>query len=305
MPSSPIIVLSFGRSGSTWVSDIISKSLGGLLLFEPLHPETCSFAAEICYGDAADPAMSERLAGLLAGILAKQDRNRWLLRNHLFSPLEEVSQTFVDTVWDECEILGFKEIRATFLIDWLLAHLHARIVYLVRHPYAVIASLHRRRNFWNEFGFARHWRLFQERVLLNPRHQALLQPYQPIIAAAQTQTERETVMWAATHKIASADLARHGLPIFHYEDFYEKPFPTTRALLSYLGHDASIHPAHIFVPSMTTIRTVHGLSASESDYSRKGLAIFWQDILSPTNLRVIGEIVQAFDIHDYDGRLWA
>lgn len=303
MPQDPIVVLSFGRSGSTWVSDIISKSLGGLLLFEPLHPEACFFAAEICYNDATDPALSARLAELLEGILVRQDRNRWLLRNHLFSPLEEVSQAFVDTVWEECEVLGFKEIRANFLIDWLLEHFHARIVYLVRHPYAVIASLHRRKNFWNEFGFERHWRLFQERVLLNPRHQALLQPYLPLATAAQTQIEQETVMWAVTHKIASADLTRHGLPIFHYEDFYEKPFPTTRALLSYLGHNASIHPAHIFVPSMTTIRTVHGLSSSESDYSTKGLAIFWQDILPPTELRIIGEIVRAFDIHDYADNL--
>jgi len=299
----PIIILSFGRSGSTWVSDIISKALGGLLLFEPLHPETCSFAPEICYSDASDAQSSERLAGLLDKILAKQDRNRWLLRNHLFSPLEEVSPTFVETVWDECDVLGFKEIRATFLIDWLLEHFHARIVYLVRHPYAVIASLHRRKNFWNEFGFEQHWRLFQEHVLLNPRHQSLLRPYFSIITNAQTQTARETVMWAVTHKIATATLAEHGLPTFYYEDFYENPFPTTRSLLNYLGHDANIHPAHIFVPSMTTIRTVHGLSSSESDYSTKGLALFWQDILSPTELRIIGEIVQAFNIHDYADKL--
>jgi len=299
MPNDPIAVLSFGRSGSTWISDIISKSLGGLLLFEPLHPETCSFAQEICYSDATAPELSVRSEKLLDRMLTKQDHNRWLLRNHLFSPLEEVSQAFVETVWEECAVLGFKEIRANFLIDWLLEHFHARIVYLVRHPYAVIASLHRRKNFWNEFGFEQHWRLFQEHVLFNPRHLALLRPYLPIITAAQTQTVRETVMWAVTHKVATATLAEHGLPIFYYEDFYENPFPTTRSLLSYLGHDASIHPAHIFVPSMTTIRTVHGLSSSESDYATKGLAIFWQDILSPTELRIIGEIVRAFDIRDY------
>ncbi len=299
MPTDPIVVLSFGRSGSTWVSDIISKSLGGLLLFEPLHPEACSFAEEICYSDAATPAQSAQLDLFLSDILDKQDHNRWLLRNHLFSPLEDVSPAFVESVWNECRVLGFKDIRATFLIEWLLEHLHARIVYLVRHPYAVIASLHRRTNFWNEFGFEQHWRFFQERVLLNPRNQALLLPYASIIDSAQTQTAREAVMWAASHKIASAILQRHGLPTFYYEDFYRNAFSTTRAMLNYLGHEADLHPAHIFVPSMTTIRTVHGLTSSESDYSSAGMAIFWQDILDPDELDKIGAIVRAFDISDY------
>ncbi len=167
---------------------------------------------------------SERLDLFLNGILNKQDHNRWLLRNHLFSPLEEVSPDFVETVWDECSVLGFKEIRATFLIEWLIEHLNARIVYLVRHPYAVIASLRRRKNFWNEFGFEQHWRFFQQHVLLNPRNQSLLQPYSSVIDHAQTQTAREAVMWAASHKVASAVLQKHGLPIFFYEDFYHNAF---------------------------------------------------------------------------------
>jgi len=299
MPSNPIVVLSFGRSGSTWISDIISKALGGLLLFEPMHPESCPFAAEICYDDASNPGQSRRLEPFLNGILDKEDHNRWLLRNHLFSPLEGVSPDFVETVWDECDVLGFKEIRATFLIDWLIKHLNARIVYLVRHPYAVIASLHRRKNFWNEFGFEQHWRFFQQRVLLNPSHQTLLRPYASVIESAQTQTALETVMWAVSHKIASATLQRHGLPIFYYEDFYRNAFATTRAMLDYLGYDANLHPSHIFVPSMTTIRTVHGLTSSESDYSSAGMAIFWQDILPEDDLHTIGEIVKAFDMPDY------
>ena len=303
MPTDPIVVLSFGRSGSTWISDIISKALGGLLLFEPLHPESCSFSEEICYSNASDTGQSAQLEPLLNAILDKQDRNRWLLRNHLFSPLEEVSPAFVNMVWDECNVLGFKEIRATFLTDWLIEHLNARIVYLVRHPYAVIASLHRRKNFWNEFGFEQHWRFFQQRVLLNPSHQTLLQPYAFIIDSAQTQTARETVMWAVSHKIASTTLQRHDLPTFYYEDFYRNPFPTTRSVLNYLGYEADLHPAHIFVPSMTTIRTVHGLAASESDYSSAGMAIFWQDILSKDDLRTIGGIVEAFDMPDYTDNL--
>ncbi len=298
--NNPIVVLSFGRSGSTWVSDIISKNMGGLLLFEPLHPETCPFPQEACYSDGDDPGLNEKLQAFLTAVMKKEFRNRWLLRNHLFNPLEAVSQTFVDMVWEETQVLGFKEIRANFMIDWLIENLDARVVYLVRHPAAVIASLRRRKNFWNEFGFETHWRLFLDHVVNNPRHEDILHPYHATIAGAATQIEREAVMWAVSHKLATQALARHGLPLFHYEDFYERAFPTTRRLVRYLGGDPdAIHPAHIFVPSMTTIRTVHGLTASESDFTCKGWAIFWDDILSPGELEIIMNLVAAFGIEDY------
>jgi len=300
----PIIVLSFGRSGSTWISDIISKNMGGLLLFEPLHPETCPFPQEASYSSGYEPDLDGRLLTFFEAIMAKEDRNRWLLRNHLFNPLEAVSQAFVDMVWEETQVLGFKEIRANFMIDWFIERMDARIVYLARHPAAVIASLRRRKNFWNEFGFETHWRLFNEHVIQRPANQETLAPYLPLIESADSQIEREAVMWAVTHKLATQALARHGLPIFHYEDFYERAFPTTRQLVSYLGGDANaIHPAHIFVPSMTTIRTVHGLTASESDFSAKGWAIFWDGILEPAELSAIMDLMQAFDIDDY-GEGW-
>ena len=301
--SSPIVVLSFGRSGSTWISDIISKNMGGLLLFEPLHPETCPFPEDACYSDGYAAEVEERLYAFLRHVLAGRERNRWLLRNHLFTPLEAVSQAYVDMVWDETRILGFKEIRANFMIDWLIAKLNARIVYLVRHPAAVIASLRRRQNFWNELGFATHWRLFLEHVVHNPRYFSLLQPYFSLIESSQSQIEREAVMWAVTHRLASEAAKRHNLPIFYYEDFYERPFVTTRSLISFLGGDANaLHPAHIFVPSMTTIRTVHGLTASESDFASKGWGIFWEDILTPAELERIMQLVAAFDIAEYGAR---
>lgn len=296
----PIVVLSFGRSGSTWISDIISKNLGGLLLFEPLHPETCPFARDACYSDGFSPELSARLDTFLPAVLDKRYRNRWLLRNHLFSPLESVSQAYVDMVWEESRVLGFKEIRANYMIDWLIEHLNARIVYLVRHPAAVIASLRRRKNFWNEFGFDAHWDLFMGHVVHNERHREALTPYLPRILNARTRLQREAVMWAVSHKLATRALARHNLPTFYYEDFYEFPFPTTRKLIRYVGGDPdAIHPAHIFVPSMTTIRTVHGLTSSESDFAAKGWGIFWEDILSREELDEIMAIVRAFELDDY------
>ncbi len=296
----PIVVLSFGRSGSTWISDIISKNLGGLLLFEPLHRETCPFPQEVCYSDGFAPELDASLHTFLQAILAGKDRNRWLLRNHLFTPLAAVSQDYVDMVWDETPVLGFKEIRATYMIDWLIQRMDAKVVYLVRHPAAVIASLRRRKNFWNDLGFEVHWQLFMEHVVQNSRHQAVLAPHLGRIARASTRIQQEATMWAVAHKLAIQTLARHHLPYFRYEDFYQQPFATTRHLISYVGGNAAaIHPAHIFVPSMTTIRTVHGLTASESDFAAKGWRIFWDGVLTRVEFDEIMAISRAFGIDTY------
>ncbi len=293
----PIVVLGFGRSGTTWISDIISKTLGGLLLFEPLHPQVCDFATAACYTDASDPVLASHLEEHLCAIFSGRERHKWLLRNHLFTPLQDVSDAFVDAIWRECQVIGFKEIRANFLIDWLVRRYDARIVYIARHPCAVIASLRRRPNFWKELGWDTHRRLFSERVLpLSPEGGR----WATLLDNARPDLEQQTAMWAATHALATRQLQQRGLPIFYYEDFYEQPFAATRNLLHYLGHPThAIHPAHLFVPSMTTLRTVHGLTATETTYAEHGESLFWDDVLSQAEVTNIMDIVAAFGVTDY------
>ncbi|MCO6449595.1 MAG: hypothetical protein J5I90_02290 [Caldilineales bacterium] len=297
----PIVVLGFGRSGTTWISDIVSKCLGGLVLFEPLHPAVCPFAAEACYADGGDEALATTLESYLRGVLSGAERDRWLLRNHLFSPLEDVSAGFVETIWQECAVIGFKEIRANFMVDWLVERFDARPVYVARHPCAVIASLRRRANFWNEFGWAAHRRFFTDRVLENPANAKRITPAQrQIVTSAETMLEQEAAMWALSHALTVETLDRLGAPVFYYEYFYENPFPATRNLLRYLGHNPdALHPSHVFVPSMTTLRTVHGLTASESDYRQQGLALFWQDVLTAAEVQTIMDVAASLGVTDY------
>lgn len=296
----PIVVLGFGRSGTTWISDIISKALGGLVLFEPLHPQACTFASDICYDDLSGRASSRRVNDYLSAVLSKKLRQRWLLRNHLFTPLEEVSGEFIETIWNECHILGFKEIRANFMIPWLRKHLDAQIVFVVRHPCAVIASIRKRANFWNEFGWETHWLMFMNRAVAISPEDEVVNLACSAAASAQSDLEKQAAMWAVTYAVAQTELRTAGVPLFYYEDFYERPFAASRVLFSYLGYpDISMHPSHLFVPSMTTMRTVHGLTASESDYVRHGEAMFWDGVLAESEVTEIMAVVAASGIEAY------
>lgn len=297
MSDRPIAILGFGRSGTTWLSDIVSKTLGGLILFEPLHPQVCDFAAEVCYAPSSLATPNQRLSDHWRRALGGQIRHRWLLRNHLLSPLDDVSASFVDMVWEQCQVIGFKEIRANFMIASLIEQLNARIVFVLRHPCAVLASIRRRRNFWNEFGWEQHWAMFRERILQRgPEVQERLRPHLPVIAGATTPLEQQAVMWGVSSVLAAAQLDRFGLPLFRYEDFYHQPFQTTRRLLAYLGFGSTpIHPAHLFVPSMTTLRTLHGFAQSENDIAERGMRVFWEGLTEAEVQAVLG-IARQFDL---------
>jgi hypothetical protein len=293
------VVLGFGRSGTTWISDIISKSTGGLILFEPLHPCVAPLAETFAYsyGD-----QSGRLGAHLDDLLNKRIREKWLLRNHIPVSLDEVSDYLVDMVWEECAPLGFKEIRANFLIRWLVDNLGAKIVFVVRHPCATIASILRRTRFWLEFGWEKHYAMFLERTVLDPYYGSHeIAHHQDIIASASTDTAKQAVMWAVTHALVLPELEALGLPVFHYEDFYAKPFAAARSMLHYLGYAGEdVHPAHIFTPSMTTMKTLHGIHEYEKILARKGSAFFWEDMLSEEDVATVMSLVQEFGVGLYD-----
>ena len=295
-----IIVLGFGRSGTTWISDINSKATGGLVLFEPLHPRVTEWARRFCYSSVEREDDSELLKGYLSDVLAKQRRSSWLLRNHVPVTLDSISEEFVDLLWRECSVVGLKEIRANFMSPWFRQHFDASIAYVVRHPCAVLASIRSRKRFWEEFSWDEHYDMFLRRTLFNPLYrQHAISARAGVVEGAKTDLEKWAVMWSITHAIVLPQLREYDLPLFFYEDMYAEPFPSARKLFRFLGQSQlHIHPSHIFTPSMTTLRTLHGLYEEEA-VSRKGSAFFWENALSETEVDTIMQIVTAFDIDIY------
>jgi hypothetical protein len=294
-----IAVLGFGRSGTTWISDIISKVTGGLILFEPFHPSVTDMSQQLSYAPIS-PGNAQAIHGYLSDVLGKNHRKMWLMRNHVPVRLEEISPHFLDLIWENCNVIGFKEIRANFMLRWLKQDLGCKIVYIVRHPCAVVSSILRRSNFW-EFGWPGTYDIFLERTLHHPLYRNhRINDCRSVIAGATAAFEQYAVMWAITHAIVIPELKSLGLPIFYYEEFYTNPFESVRKLLDFIGVDKdNIHPAYIFTPSMTTLRTLHGLYGSE-DLIRDGASIFWKDTLDTAQFDRVREIAHCFGIDLYE-----
>jgi len=300
MDPKKIVVLGFGRSGTTWIADIISKILGQLILFEPIHPSVTDLAAKFSYSSVNGDELSESLKSFYADVLGKKHRKKWLMRNHVPDRLEKISESFLDILWEECSIVGIKEIRANFLIEWFMKELNAKIVFIMRHPGATVSSIKGRSNFW-EFGWPETYDMFLKRTIYHEHykdHQIV--NCLDVVERAETYSEQCAVMWAITNAIALPELARWGLPVFFYEEFYDYPFASARALMRYLGFkNVNIHPSYLFTPSMTTLMTIHGIQIMEEEKAKKGIA-FFEEKLSEKELHDIMEIVKAFGITCYD-----
>lgn len=296
-----IIVLGFGRSGTTWISDIISKISGNLILFEPFHPSVTEHSRMFSYSYIDGGEASSLLKNYLNDVLTKRHRKMWLMRNHVPVALDRISNTFLNRLWVECAVLGFKEIRANFMIEWFYKNIDCKIVFILRHPCAVIASIKNRSNFW-EFGWPETYELFLRKTIYHNRYKNhKIRNHTTIIKNAQTDIAKYTVMYALTHAIALPQLEQLGIPIFFYEDFYADPFGSVRRLSEYLGNGSvNIHPSYIFTPAMTTLKTFHGIHAMEENIANKGASLFWENELSGKEVNQILEIVNTFGISIYN-----
>jgi len=142
--------------------------------------------------------------------------------------------------------------------------------------------------------------MFREHVLLNP---ALARHFDGVAfppgAAASNLVEVEATMWAATHRFVLDALTRLSIPLIFYEDLFHDPFRLARLVLARLGFTGTkLHPAHIFTPSMVTMKTTHDL-ATGHERTRKNLAFFYENKLSDEDKGVISRVLSEFKMDIY------
>jgi len=288
----PIVILGFGRSGTTWLSDIISKSLGGLILFEPLHPEVFEQSYDCLYHNGKDDLISKAILSQFDKVLNLNVRNKWLLRNHLSTSLEEASEKFVQSVWDNTQVIGLKSIRANLFIDQIYSQYSRQIVFVKRDPLAVAASLLRRIRFWEEYGFEKHINKFFKEAIFSDQFKFLNKESLHIIFNQIKEDYLKMMfIWGVTHLIVERQLKSLSIPLFRYENFYLDPFKSTYELMEYLDRDkVNIHPSYIFTPSMLTLKTSHEFSNNSISDDIK-LSFFWNDMLTSIQIQEIEALI--------------
>lgn len=299
MSKQMVFILGFGRSGTTWISDIISKSLGGLILFEPLHPQVLPDALKYCYYDGKDESKNIEIKKYLDETLAGNFSHRWMIRNHLPTPLESPTDWYVEQILKNCSIRGFKAIRGNFLIDFLLSNYpSAHILFIKRNPFAVLASIKKRLRFWEEYGIKNHIKHFSLTVSNSGYLTSLeKEQFQKLISTHKSHLNLSTILWIYTHKMVDRNLENHNITSISYEDIYFSPYKNIKKIISNIGGDpAKMHPSYIFTPSMLTLKTRHSFMDRSINIEEEYNDFFWRKNLDDIEIK---QIEKLFDLSEY------
>ena len=224
------LVVSTGRSGSTWVAEIINHRNEYRLVFEPFRSERVRTARPFRLGQYIDPADQKHpLAGRIDALLAGRVRSWWTDGQNR---RRIASRRIV------------KEIRITNLVPWIRArHPELPIVYVVRDPVAVARS-------WLELGWGDRLADFLGQGELLGQFAGIEREVEEL-ARSGDQFERHVLRWCLENAIL---LRGHAALDVHRVDFGRlatQPELELDPLFAYLARDASGALAAVGKPSAT------------------------------------------------------
>lgn len=208
-----IVLAGTGRSGTTWISEVINYRNEYRIMDEPFRNvavDICSHfnAMQYIRPDDKAPLFLEPVGTILSGRL----RNAWTDR---FNTKTVVTRRLV------------KAIRANLFLKWMVNNFPSlRVAFLMRHPAAVTLSQ------WKL-----DWDIDLGAILLAQPQlmQDYLEPYRTEIEQAESLFEKRLWMWCIENYVPLTQLQPGEVHLAFYEQFCEEPEQEIERLFSFYG----------------------------------------------------------------------
>jgi hypothetical protein len=294
--SSTILLTGSGRSGTTWLADVLCTFSGTQQIFEPLHPRYNPDISRITGWEwdekkthhehkilylPPEPEMPE-WTSLLEKALTGRSRNYFTDSSRTsFFPMRFL----------------VKDIWTNLMLGYIAKRFDPKIIYILRHPCAVVHS---------RLGV--NWAANVEDILSQPQLVSdYLTDVEEDIRCEKDIIGAHAVWWAVENLVALRQLQHVPHFLVYYEDLFLHPQETLESIVAWLGLD-NLPPAinRVFdKPSRTSHLTQSGhghinhLAAWKDDLAkadqhrilnwanRLGLSMYNSDIL-PNTLALAG-----------------
>ncbi len=250
-----VLVVGSGRSGTTWVGDVIAAETRSRIVFEPFiwgHDDRLLFAGRYRFSN---------LGGRLNySLYLPDDAGRAGLGQY---DVERVLAGGVRGFWVNQEIEHkvyrrrvIKDIRANLMLPWLTRNWPAlKIIYLIRDPAKVIDSMIERSSEGWGFDWSREEVMFQPKLM-----QDYLTPFQDLIENSETLVERLAMRWCIENYVPLQCLSEmRNVMLVRYEDLIEDR-GLWKEILAHVGCPAS--------PSEDFFRSVERPSHTSSHHKQ-------------------------------------
>jgi hypothetical protein len=210
-----LLLVGSGRSGSTWLSEVLVEAFSCRLIFEPLRSDVVPLSKNMPWGSYVDAGDDDaEFHRVMERILTGRVRN----------PIVDAFNVYR---FPQRRLV--KEIRATNLLPWTHAQFpEVPVIYLLRHPVATAWSATELgwKPFLSEF-------LRQERLMDGP-----LAPYRDVIARHGDDPDlfhRHVLRWCLENSVPIGQLEPGSVHVVFYENLVEDPYAELRRLADYLG----------------------------------------------------------------------
>lgn len=230
--SGTVLLAGSGRSGTTWLSQIINHGNVYRDVFEPFHPQRiASLTGWPMMRYLPSGAIVEDQGRVIRALLAGRVRSAW-------------TDTYNRKVLVKRRLI--KAIRTNLLLGWIRVHCpQVRLLLAMRHPCAVAYSR-------LTLGWDTHLDELLDQPLLMRDH---LAPYRELIERTAFEADawqRHLAMWCIENLVPLRQLKPGDAHVLQYERFCESFDSETDALFAFLGrvkpqgidHARKQHSAH-------------------------------------------------------------
>lgn len=275
-PARSIIVAGSGRSGTTWISEIINFDNRYRFIFEPIRPEVLPILKDMSHKQYLRPENNDQVfLDPIDKILHGRIRNAYLDKHNMRFFARQAL---------------IKIIRGHLLLCWIHRHYPMiPIVFLLRHPCAVVNS--KIRIGWD----TEELESFLDQEDLVRDH---LSPFVEEIRGASSEFERHIFIWCIENYVVLRQFPASGMLIMFYEDLCEAPETEVPRLFSYLGRDVDERALRFVQRQSATATRYHSpltrrdigswvqhISADQIESCVRILALFGLDALYDSNPR--------------------
>jgi hypothetical protein len=200
--SDTVLIAGSGRSGTTWLAEMVSEQLDARLLFEPFNTRLVPEYSEFNYfqymrPEERDDALEQFVTRLFEGKI----RNAWIDRR-------------VSRVVSKRRVA--KTIRANLFLGWLhMKFPQVPQMLIIRHPCAVVAS--RIKQEWATDGDLQP--MLSQKGLVRD----YLADKMDIIRRASTPEEKHAIVWCIHNIVPLRQAGATNLPVVFYENLSLNP----------------------------------------------------------------------------------
>jgi len=269
MHAPPVVVFGAGRSGTTWLAEIIAAA-GLELIFEPLNElevsEAARFRKQVRFLDETD--MTAEWEPLFLKILRGEIRNGWTLRAGTRGERKVV-----------------KLIRANLVIKWMISRFELAPVFVIRNPLAVAYSL--RTEGWEIPDSWVRWMIADKR--LSRRY---LSPLDDLLGRSLGSLEIFSLYWCIQNVVPKQQGLFSRIPVVQFEDLCRDPEGVIISLAPRLG----IEITEAVREACHRWSIMKSQRAAQPGYDP---ATAWRTSLSAKEVAIVTGIVERFGLEEY------